>query len=200
VNGRYPVYRVPRKVTLDAWKSFVTIRDNGSYLSVPADRVDTSGTLSLVREAVPLSTVLVRSNPRGADILVDGFPTGLATPSLVRNLSAGRHRVLVSAPGYVPQDLEITQLDIPGEGPDQVVDVFLETYSHGALTVESTPSGAKIFLFQRDTGEKTPHTFPYLKVGTYTVKVESASDSRTLYDVTVTPYGNTRTHANLSVA
>jgi hypothetical protein len=199
VNGRYPVYRIPRKVTLDDWKSFVTVRDNGSYLSFPADGVDSSGNLSLTREEVHLTSVLVRSNPPGADILVDGFPTGVATPSLIRNLSAGRHRVLVSAPGYIPQDLEITQVDIPGDGPDQVMDVFLEAYPYGALTVESTPPGARIFLFQRDTGATTPHTFLYLKVGTYDVKVESASDSRILYDVTVTPYGNTRTHANLSV-
>jgi hypothetical protein len=198
VNGRYPVYRVPREVTLDDWRSFVTVHDNGSFLSFPADGVDSSGTLTLTREEVPLTTVLVRSNPRGADILIDGFSTGLATPSVVRNLSAGRHRVLVSTPGYVPQELEITQVDLPGEGPDQVMDVFLETYPHGALTVESTPPGAKIFLFQRDTGATTPHTFPYLKVGTYEVKLESASDSQTLSDVTVTPYGNTRVHANLT--
>jgi len=198
VNGRYPVYKVPRDVTLDNWKSFVTVRENGTYLSFPAD-ADSGRTLSLERGDPPLSAVLVRSDPQGADIFIDGFPTGLATPSLIRNLSPGRHRVMVSAPGYLPQDVEITQVDLPGEGPDQVVDVFLETYAHGALTVETTPPGAKILLFQRDTGQMTPHTFPYLKVGTYDVKVESASDSRTLYDVTVTPYGNTRIHANLSV-
>jgi hypothetical protein len=198
VNGRYPVFRIPRKVTFDSWDSYVTVRKNGTYFSYPADRVDANGTLFLERGTLPLTTLLIRSNPPGADILVDGFPTGLTTPWPVRNLSAGRHRIEVSAPGYIPQEREIFLLDLPGGGPDAVMEFSLESYTYGSLEITSTPPGARIFLYQRDTGEKTPHVFPYLGIGSYDAKVVSSSDSRTLYDLTVTPYRTTSAHVNLS--
>jgi hypothetical protein len=161
--------------------------------------VDTNGTLSIAQETLLLTTLLVRSDPPGADILIDGFPTGLTTPWLVRNLSAGRHRILVSVPGYIPQEQEVIQLDIPGDGPDAIAEFILESYPYGSLEITSNPPGARIFLHQRDTGEKTPHLFPYLDIGSYDVKVESTSDSRTLYNLMVTPYRTTSVQVNLSV-
>jgi hypothetical protein len=200
VNGRYPSFRIPRKVTLDSWESYITVRENGTYTSFPTHAVDYNGTLIVRRPDPPLlTTVEVRSDPRGADILIDGFPTGLNTPATVRNLSPGNHRVLVSAPGFLPQERAILQEDLKGDGPDTVLGFFLESYAYGSLEVTSTPPGARIFLFQRDTGEKTPHVFPSLVIGTYDVKLENGEDSRTIYGVTVTPFGFTSRHGNLSV-
>ncbi len=200
VNGRYPSFKIPRKVTLPSWESFITVRVNGTYLSYPAWAIDHNGTLQVRRQdPSALTTLQVVSDPRGADILVDGFPTGLTTPAVIRNLSPGSHRVLVSAPGYLPREELIIQQDMPGEGPDNVHEFFLDSNAYGSLELTSTPPGARIFIFQRDTGEKTPHVFPYLDIGTYDVKLEGEADSRTFYGITVTPYGHTSRHVNLSV-
>jgi len=74
----------------------------------------------------------------------------------------------------------------------------LDPYTWGSLEVSSTPAGARIYLYSRDTGEVTPHTFHYLDIGSYPVKVVGKSGSKTIEDVIVSPHVTTECHADLS--
>ncbi|HQL59622.1 MAG TPA: PEGA domain-containing protein, partial [Methanoculleus sp.] len=63
----------------------------------------------------------------------------------------------------------------------------LREYVSGDLLVESTVPDAKIYLYGRYTGEKAPHTFSGMSIGTYKVRAVSENASRTVEDVLVTP-------------
>ncbi len=93
-------------------------------------------------------------------------------------------------PGYLPAEEVIRIPEKAKTGGS--ISCTLREYTHGDLLVESTISEAKIYLYGRYTGEKTPHTFPGMSIGTYEVRVVSEDDSRTIDDVLVTPGETTR--------
>ncbi|HOI57957.1 MAG TPA: PKD domain-containing protein [Methanoculleus sp.] len=199
INGRYLGDRLPKNVDIrGVGGSYITVRDdNGGYRSyrIPAT-VESNDTVNAAFSDAPCS-VLVTSVPSGAAISIDGFRTGFATPYVIKNVSEGKHLALVSKPGYIPAEQEFLLTDNRGDACDATMKVILEPYTWGSLNVSSTPSGAEIHLYGRDTGEKTPHTFHYLGIGSYTVKVVGEYGSRTIGDVTVLPYAIAECHADL---
>ena len=196
INGRYLGNRLPKTVEVRGiGGSYITVHDNESYRSyrIPA-AVESNDTVSAVFSDAPCS-LLVTSVPAGATISVDGFQTGFATPYVVTNISDGKHLISVSKPGYIPAEREVLLTD---HGKDATVKFTLDPYTWGSLEVSSTPLGARIYLFSRDTGEVTPHTFHYLDIGSYSVKMVGKNASKTMGDVTVSPYATKECSADLS--
>ncbi|WP_342770693.1 MULTISPECIES: DUF3344 domain-containing protein [unclassified Methanoculleus] len=198
INGRYMGDRFPKTIEVRGiGGAYLTVADGGGYRTyrIPAT-VQSNDTVSAAFSAAPCS-LLVTSAPAGAAISVDGFQTGFATPYVVGNISEGRHLVGVSKPGYLPAEQEVV---LTGGSGDAAVKFTLAAYTWGSLEVSSDPAGAKIYLFNRDTGEKTPHTFHYLGIGSYPVKVAGKEGSKTTEDVTIVPYSTTEYHADLTGA
>lgn len=54
------------------------------------------------REVVETGLVSVSSVPRGAEVLVDGIPSGERTPAVIGNLTPGEHLIGLRKPGYFP--------------------------------------------------------------------------------------------------
>lgn len=54
-----------------------------------------------------LATLQIESNPRGAEIFLDGQPTGQTTPALLTGLTVGRHLVEVRKASYKDESREI---------------------------------------------------------------------------------------------
>ncbi len=199
INGRYLGDKLPKKVDIKGiGGSYITTRDNdGGYRSyrIPAT-AESGDTVNAVFSDTPCS-VLVTSVPSGAAISIDGFPTGFATPYVIEKISEGKHLVSVSKPGYIPAEQEFHLTDYHRDACDATVKVILEPYTWGSLNVSSTPPGAEIHLYGRDTGEKTPHTFHYLDIGSYTVKVVGEHGSRTIEDVIISPYATAECYVDL---
>ena len=196
INGRYLGDRLPKKVEVSGiGGSYITIYDGESYRSyrIPA-AVESNDTVKAAFSDAPCS-LLVESKPSGAAISIDGFLTEFSTPYVVDNISEGKHLVSVSKPGYITGEREVLLTD--GSG-DTTVKFTLEPYTWGSLEVSSDPEGARIYLFGRDTGEVTPHTFHYLNIGSYSVKVVGKSGSKTIEDVTIVPYSTVECHADLA--
>lgn len=192
VDGTRLNLKIPATVTVSDISSFVSVRDDTGYYSFPVSAsLDDGAEIELEEPAPATAAVKVISEPAGADISVDGFDTGYATPYTIENVSNGPHVIAVSRPGYLPSEQRILLTDDPGAAEDATLSFVLEDYPDGSLTVTSTSDGAKIYLYGKDTGEVTPHTFRYLRIGTYTVKVISGGESRSRDDVTVLPGGDT---------
>ena len=190
-NGLYPAGTIPGDAVIEDTKSWVTVSRNGTFLSftVPGG-IRAGETYRIEPRSTETVTISIRSSPPGAQVFVDGFPTGKRTPCRVEGLSTGQHRILVSMPGYLPAEEVIT---IPeGSRTGGAITCTLEEYVHGDLLVESTVPDAKIYLYGRYTGEKTPYTFNGMSIGTYEVRAVSDDDSKTVEDVLVKPGELTR--------
>jgi len=198
LNGRYLGSKLPAKVDIGRISSFVSTMENGAYISWPvSDFLEAGDTMTLPRETPLLGNVLVESQPAGAEIFADGFRTGYHTPFLIENVSVGHHIFSVSKPGYLPAEKAFILSDDPVRDTDEILNLKPDAYVHGSLTVTSEPEGAKIYLYNRYTGEKTPHTFPYMRIGSYQVRIVGEAGSKVLDDVVVTPYENRTCHADL---
>ncbi len=190
-NGLYPAGTIPGDAVIEGMKSWVTVSRNGTFLSftVPGG-IGAGETYRIEPRSTETVTISIRSSPPGALVFIDGFPTGKHTPCRVEGLSTGQHRIQVSMPGYLPAEEVIT---IPeGSRTGGAITCTLEEYVHGDLLVESAVPDAKIYLYGRYTGEKTPYTFNGMSIGTYEVRAVSDDDSKTVEDVLVKPGETTR--------
>jgi len=198
VNGRYLGDRFPKTVEVSGIAgSYLAVRDGESYRTyrIPAT-VGSDDAVSAVFSAAPCG-ILVMSTPAGAAISIDGFQTGFATPYLIGNVSGGKHLISVSKPGYVPEEQMVLVMDKREEACDATAKFTLDPYPYGSLSVSSNPADARIYLFGRDTGERTPHTFHYLGIGSYSVRVMRENGSKMIEDVLVSPYATTDCRADV---
>ena len=139
--------------------------------------------------AAPIvGSLLVRSTPLGARVLVDGREYG-RTPLTVGNLSRGAHNVRVIRDGYDPDNRQVTVTSAQRAhsvtvrlSPQRVAPVgrvatapsrpAAPAVPSGApLTVESRPAGAAVFLDGRPVGT-TPLVVPDVAAGEHAIHLE----------------------------
>ncbi len=197
VNGFYPAITIPGGAEVEGAKSWVTVLWGGTYRShaIPPG-IEDGETYTVEPQGGDTVSISIRSSPEGAAVFVDGFPTGEVTPCRVDGLSPGQHRILVSQIGYLPAEEVIM---IPeGARTGGAITCTLREYVSGDLFIESTAPDAKIYLYGRYTGEKAPHTFPGMSIGTYDVRLVSENASKTIYDTLVRPGEVTRSRVVLA--
>ncbi len=191
MNGFFPAATIPDDAVIEGAKSWITVSRDGAYHSYAISYgIGAGKTLWIEPEDADIVPISISSNPEGAAVFIDGFHTGECTPCRVEGLSSGQHRIMVSKPGYIPAEDVIT---IPeGAKTGGAVTCTLREYIDGDLLVESTIPDARIYLYGRYTGEKAPHTFTGMSIGTYEVRVVTEDESRTVEDVLVNPGKTTR--------
>lgn len=179
INGRYPVFRIPTTVTLQGKGQFLTIMNNGSYITCEiSDFLEPGDPLKILPYRGDLGSLHVTSRPEAADVVIDGFPTGLKTPCTVTNLSRGRHLVLVSKPGYIPVETIAVVVNDPSQDIDASVDVMLNPSAWGEVSVNSTQKGASVVIEKLNLRRTTPCTFEYLSIGSYSMKISQGGKTR----------------------
>ena len=139
---------------------------------------------NLKSPAAPEGRLLVRSQPAGARVSVDGKDYGV-TPAAVRDLASGAHRVKVTHDGYAPQERRVV---ISASRPSQTTTIALvpvrpAATAHapaaapaasrltGSLAVDSRPTGARVFLDDKVVGT-TPMALPSVSVGSHRIRLE----------------------------
>ncbi len=140
---------------------------------------------------VPSATgqLLVRSNPPGASVKVDGVEKGV-TPLTLRDVEFGTRAIIVSRPGYTNESRTIA---ITAQRPSRSLDVRLSAAAPavpakrpapaavtpkpaaatGALLVESRPTGAAVQINGVSRGT-TPLTISDLPPGDYRIVLSMA--------------------------
>jgi hypothetical protein len=125
------------------------------------------------RVSAPSGQLLVRSQPAGALVLIDGQLRG-ETPATVRDLALGRHAVRVARPGYAPVTRQVT---LTPEAPSGNLLVELQAAFEpavarvGAVYADSRPRGARVLLDGRFVGT-TPMRLPEVAAGRHVVRLE----------------------------
>jgi len=187
LNGAYPLYETPKEVTLTTPVSWAVTHTDGAFIStmVPFSPRNGEVILSAAGTVASRCSLQVRSEPEGAGIFVDGYPTDVQTPGIVENLSAGVHTVTIHMDGYLPDSREMHIVDLP-EAVDETVSFTLAPYASGDMCLTSDPAGAKVYLYGRYIGCRTPCTVSGMAIGTYAVGFSMEDVSRVV-DVTVVP-------------
>jgi len=194
VNGYYPVKRVPGQIEVAGNPAYITITNDSSYLSftIPASSRE-SGQFIIPRDDPPVCNLSIGSVPEGAEIFLDGIRTGLLTPAVIPNVSAGYHRISITAPERIP----VTELiHIAGSQCSKggfSVRYPLEWYGSGSLHLTSDPPGAAVSFRGLKTGEVTPCTLDGIPLGVWEITLTHGRDKRGI-DATVEPR-KTRTYS-----
>jgi hypothetical protein len=136
----------------------------------------------VAREAT--ASLLVRSTPAGATVSIDGVARGV-TPLPLRDLEFGDHVVIVSRPGYVAAERQVT---LTSDRPARSIELSLAAErvaraaapagpagvaTAGSLVVESRPAGATVVVDGRSVGV-TPLTITPMTPGRHSVRLERA--------------------------
>ena len=142
-------------------------------------------TLTPKQQPPTTGTIRIESSPSGARVELDGqtFVGPIsATPATIPDLDPGRHTVKLSLDGYYdwgPKEVDVTAGEttpvhatmIPKPTPTPTP----TPPTTGAISVQSSPSGATIGLESEEDGPfvgptiTTPHTFTDLEPGMYTI-------------------------------
>jgi serine/threonine-protein kinase len=143
-----------------------------------------------VRAASVTGRIVVRSEPSGALVTVDGRRAG-ETPLTLRDLPLGAHSVLVARRGYVPETRKVT---LTNRAPAQTVSVPLRAGASqdataasaktGSIYADTKPRSARIVIDGRPYGT-TPVLVPGLSPGAHTVRLEMDGYTASSTSVTV---------------
>jgi len=157
-------------------KHMVTVEREGYRPSPDFDTVevveDSLSTVSFVL-VERLGDIFVKSDPSGAEIILDHISTGKMTPDTIFDVMVGDHIVSVTKSGYsvFPESAIVKVSD----GSVATVN-FVLGQNVGGLFVSSTPQSADIYLNHESSGELTPHLFN-LPEGSYIVSVSKSGYS-----------------------
>jgi hypothetical protein len=111
--------------------------------------------------------LLVVSEPAGADVDLDGKPTGDKTPTALRGLRAGEHTVRFRHPSFSALERSVT---LTADGR-QLVEVHLLPRSH-PLELQTVPAGARVFLDGGLVAAATPVTVELSDGDYHMVRIE----------------------------
>jgi hypothetical protein len=178
---------IPAKVRASRLHSFLTIRENESYISYPIPLIENEDRYWLINPRdYQILSISVDTEPRGAQVFIDGFRTGFTTPYTFGNLSDGPHRIMVTKEGYIPQQslIELPRRSVPISTTS--IDFVLDEYPSGFLYVNSNPQGGEVSIDGVYSGEITPALFRSIPTGSHMVQVSRGNMTRTFYDLTIT--------------
>jgi len=121
--------------------------------------------------APPVSSgVSVRSKPEGAAVFIDGEPTGLSTPVVIRGLAAGRSiRMRVEKAGFQSREQSIEI--VAGSLAEQMFELSAST---GQLRFAGVPAEARVYVDDAVVVSSGGAALE-LSVGPHTLRVETAS-------------------------
>jgi hypothetical protein len=139
--------------------------------------------------AADTGRLLVRSTPAGARVFVDGRDLG-RTPATIRDLARGSHRIRLVQEGYATEERRVL-ITPTNPAPPVIVEMTRtrpeappargragETTPRpageafvGSLSVDSRPTGARVFLDGRLAGA-TPLLLPQIPAGEHAVRLE----------------------------
>ena len=121
INGAKQSGQTPVTLPLAQGEFSIMIRKEGyepyaGHVQVK-DNIQTQLEVELTQRTIHVAWVMVRTQPRGAEILVDGNTTGQVTPARVQ-MTSGMHAITLQLPGFSP----VTRKVAVDEG--QAVQVF----------------------------------------------------------------------------
>jgi serine/threonine protein kinase len=183
----------------------------GTDVSLAPNAANATRPAGSARTTVPPPAVagrlLVRSTPAGARVVLDGRDVG-ETPLTLRNIPRGAHTVRIARDGYVADERRVV---VSAANPAPSLTVALArarrageatsiptgpAQSMAALTVESRPAGASVYLDGKLIG-RTPLQVREVAVGDRDLRLELEGYRRWSSTIHVAPGERRRVAASL---
>jgi serine/threonine-protein kinase len=126
-----------------------------------------AGVSSSEGAAATMGSLLVQSTPAGAQVLIDGDPSGLTTPARITGLRSGRKvNIQVDKPGF---GLARQVAEVPAGG-ERVISLSL-VESVGLVRLTGVPPHAEVYVDDVLVDAQSPIS---TAIGTHRLRVESA--------------------------
>lgn len=149
----------------------------------------------IIETQLEASSFFIDTNPVGANIWIDGRPSGFFTPDTIKWLKEGIHKIVLKIDLF--EDHEFELLGRNNSVHNYYYDYLADPKNFGSILIQSSPPGCTIFFNDSLLSEyKTPHRISSLLPDKYKVKVsypEHRSDS-----LFVQVYGSKETIVNLA--
>lgn len=128
----------------------------------------------------------IETEPKGAEVFLNSESTNLKTPATIKNLEPGKsYQLKLVQEGFkdFEQTLELKKDQTEIEG----LQIELEKVMLGSILVKSDPSGAEIFLNDKETGLSTPNTLKDLAIDqTYKITLKKKEHESGTKEIKVT--------------
>ena len=127
-------------------------------------------------------SIILQSIPGGAQIFLDGINTSKTTPSTIENVGEGLHQFTLKLNGYNDTTFTVTIIK------DHLISksiTLTEEITTGSILLQSTPSGAQIFLDGSNTNRATPSTIQDIEEGSHQITLKLSSYNDTTFNVTI---------------
>jgi len=172
IEGEYPEYPFPSKVSLEKSGTFITVEKDGVFYTFNTGYREENSAINIGNSGLKdtAGSITVTTEPAGASVTIDGHNTCLKTPCTISGITEGHHTLVVSKDGYYPEGENFRFVNT-GDLRDSEYDFMLDEYSYGSLFIDSSPPDSMIYLKGSYTGVKTPHEFEYIPIGSYEVEV-----------------------------
>jgi formylglycine-generating enzyme required for sulfatase activity len=118
--------------------------------------------------AVTAGWVQVNSTPTGAAVWLDSVNTGRITNCLLVSVAAGSHMLELKLTGYADWDTTIAVV----AGETTTVSALLTAVTAGWVQVNSTPTGASVWLDNSNTGRTTNCLLSDVTAGQHDIKLK----------------------------
>lgn len=137
-------------------------------------RIEAGGTTQIEASLVALGSgsIGIASTPAGAEILIDGQPTGLSTPADVPALAVGTHTVQLRREGFEDWSQAVVVRQ-NRHFPFQALLTPLRQ-NRGTLAVQSQPPHALVAIDGASTDRITPVNLPDVPAGSHLVELTLA--------------------------
>ena len=125
-------------------------------------------------------SIIVESEPAGAQIILDNNNTNKVTHDTLKNVNMGSHTIILKLDGYLDDTLKVSiSSDVPTAKVHRVLTAL------GIIHVRSNPIGAQIYLDNNNTGKTTDHDFFNVAYGSHsiTLKLSGYKDTTTTRNI-----------------
>lgn len=110
----------------------------------------------------------IQSTPAGASVSIDGSATGQKTDCVVESLAVGEHTILLSLTDYIDY---YDTVNVVADETVLVSAALTQVPVYGAVEVNSTPTGAAIYLDGVNTNHLTDYLLTDVLVGSHIIKL-----------------------------
>ena len=127
-------------------------------------------------------SIFIQSVPSGAEIYVGDKFTNKYTPDTVKSLISGTYKVTLKYTGYNDTTFYV---DVSQNTMSIKNITMVKSIEYGDLYIQSSPSGAGIYLNNNNTSKATPDSIKHLEVGNYNITLKLPDYADTTFSVSI---------------